>query len=114
MSKNTALSLKENQPLKEKIAAILKQIADAVEKFFKGDKDLKLSAHNRYAQKFLDDVQALRDMAELVSKGFETARENEREFGERKSGGQRFAKGKKKQHYAKQGGEWSEALTGAE
>ena len=49
------------------------------------------TAHNRYAHVFLEDVQALRDMADIVSQGFESARENEREFGKAQSA-ERFSK----------------------
>ena len=53
--------------------------------FFKGDKALQQAAHNRFAHVFLEDVQALREMADIVSQGFESARENERAFGKKNS-----------------------------
>lgn len=87
----TALGVKENIPLKEKIGDILKRIADRVMAFFKGDKALQQAAHNRYAHVFLEDVQALRDMADIVSRGFDNARETEREYGKAQSA-ERFAK----------------------
>ncbi len=86
-----ALGVKENIPLKEKIGDILKRIADRVMAFFKGDKALQQAAHNRYAHVFLEDVQTLREMADIVSQGFENARENERKFGKAQSA-ERFAK----------------------
>lgn len=76
-----ALTTKKNRPIKKEVGEILKRIADRVMSYFKGDREKGELAHNRYAQAFLDDAKALREMAELVSKGFESARENEREFG---------------------------------
>ena len=82
----TALGVKENQGLREKVADILHRLADRVLEFFKGSKEKGLTAHNRQAQVFLDDVKALREMAEIVGKGFDNARVNEKEFGSRESG----------------------------
>jgi hypothetical protein len=86
-----ALQVKGNIPLIEKIGDILKRIADRVMAFFKGDKALQQAAHNRYAHVFLEDAQALRDMAAIVSRGFDDARETEREFGKAQSA-ERFSK----------------------
>ena len=63
------------------------------------------------AQAFLDDAAALRQMAEMCSEAFENARENEREFGGKESG-ERFSR--KKPHYAKVGGRFSDALLAEE
>lgn len=81
-----ALSVKENQSLREKVAEILRKIADKVAEYFKGNKEKSLAAHNRQAQVFLDDVQALREMADIVSKGLDDAKANEKEFGSKESG----------------------------
>lgn len=76
-----ALTTKKNRPIIKEVGEILKRIADRVMSYFKGDREKGELAHNRYAQAFLDDAKALRDMADIVSRGFESARENEREFG---------------------------------
>ena len=76
----TALGLKENSSILEKVGEILQRIADRVMAFFKGDKEKGILGHNQWAQTFLEDAQALRDMAEMVHKGFVDARENERRY----------------------------------
>ena len=82
----TALDCKKNRGLKEKIGEIFKKIADFVKSYFKGDKEKGLLPHNAYAQAFLDSAESLQEMAEIVSRGFDAARENEAKYGSRESG----------------------------
>ena len=82
----TALDVKQNKSIREKVGEILQKIADKVMSYFKGDKENGLLAHNRYAQIFLDDAKALQEMAQIVRQGFENAKANEREYGSRESG----------------------------
>ena len=82
----TALDVKQNKSIREKVGEILQKIADKVMSYFKGDKENGLLAHNRYAQVFLDDAKALQEMAQIVRQGFANAKANEREFGSKESG----------------------------
>lgn len=81
-----ALTTKKNRPIIKEVGEILKRIADRVMSYFKGDREKGELAHNRYAQAFLDDAKALREMAELVSKGFDNAQESEAKYGSGDSG----------------------------
>lgn len=87
----TALDVKQNKSIREKVGEILQKIADKVMSYFKGDKENGLLAHNRYAQVFLDDAKALQEMAQIVRQGFANAKANEREFGSKESE-ERFSK----------------------
>ena len=51
--------------------------------------------HNVFAQAFLDNSEKLHQMAEIVSRGFDNAKANEKSYGSRESGA-RFAKKNKK------------------
>ena len=83
--KKTALDVKQNKSIREKVGEILQKIADKVMSYFKGDKENGLLAHNRYAQIFLDDAKALQEMAQIVRQGFENAKANEQTYGSRRS-----------------------------
>ena len=76
-----AIENKKNSGILKKVGDALRRIADRIMQYFKGDREQGQRGHNKQAQAFLDDAAALRQMAEMCSKAFENARENEREFG---------------------------------
>ncbi|MBQ2474424.1 MAG: hypothetical protein II513_03680, partial [Ruminococcus sp.] len=76
-----AIENKKNSGILKKVGDALRRIADRIMQYFKGDREQGQRGHNLQAQAFLDDAAALRQMAEMCSKAFENARENEREFG---------------------------------
>lgn len=61
--------MKQNKSIREKVGEILQKIADKVMSYFKGDKENGLLAHNRYAQIFLDDAKATKDLQVIMEGG---------------------------------------------
>jgi hypothetical protein len=66
-----AIACKENESILNKVAQALKKIAQSVYNFIKG---IGTDKHNEQAQAFMNDAQALMEMADIVSRGLDAAR----------------------------------------
>lgn len=67
----TALSLEENKGILKKVASALKKIAKAAYDFIKG---VGVQAHNKQAQPWIDNIDALNELAVRLEKAFESTR----------------------------------------
>lgn len=67
----TALSLEENKGILKKVASALKKIAKAAYDFIKG---VGIQAHNKQAQPWIDNIEALNELAVRLEKAFESTR----------------------------------------
>ncbi|MGN0449428.1 MAG: hypothetical protein ACI4G0_03605 [Ruminococcus sp.] len=67
----TALSLEENKGILKKVASALKKIAKAAYDFIKG---VGIKAHNKQAQPWINDIEALNELAVRLEKAFESTR----------------------------------------
>ena len=67
----TALSLEENMGILKKVASALKKIAKAAYDFIKG---VGIQAHNKQAQPWIDNIEALNELAVRLEKAFESTR----------------------------------------
>lgn len=67
----TALSLEENKGILKKVASALKKIAKAAYDFIKG---VGVQAHNKQAQPWIDNIEALNELAVRLEKAFESTR----------------------------------------
>lgn len=67
----TALSLEENKGILKKVASALKKIAKAAYDFIKG---VGIQAHNKQAQPWIDNIEALKELAVRLEKAFESTR----------------------------------------
>ncbi len=67
----TALSLEENKGILKKVASALKKIAKAAYDFIKG---VGIQAHNKQAKPWIDDINALNELAKRLEKAFESTR----------------------------------------
>lgn len=67
----TALSLEENKGILKKVASALKKIAKAAYDFIKG---VGIQAHNKQAQPWINDIEALNELATRLEKAFESTR----------------------------------------
>ena len=67
----SALSLEENKGILKKVASALKKIAKAAYDFIKG---VGIQAHNKQAQPWIDDINALNELATRLEKAFESTR----------------------------------------
>lgn len=67
----TALSLEENKGILKKVASALKKIAKAAYDFIKG---VGVQAHNKQAQPWIDDINAINELATRLEKAFESTR----------------------------------------
>ncbi|MGN0508124.1 MAG: hypothetical protein ACI4GX_02720 [Ruminococcus sp.] len=67
----TALSLEENKGILKKVASVLKRIAKAAYDFIKG---VGIQAHNKQAQPWINDIEALNELAVRLEKAFESTR----------------------------------------
>lgn len=68
----TALSLEENKGILKKVASALKKIAKAAYDFIKGVGGIQ--AHNKQAQPWIDNIDALNELATRLEKAFESTR----------------------------------------
>ena len=107
-----AIGIEENKNLFNKVKEAIKNIVARIKEWFKTvDENGVVSGHNMQAQPWLGDVQALEQLAQKFNELTTAAKQNKAEFGERESE-ERYAK--KKTHYAKVGGNFSEALQSEE
>lgn len=67
----SALSLEENKGILKKVASALKKIAKAAYDFIKG---VGIQAHNKQAQPWIDNIEALNELAVRLEKAFESTR----------------------------------------
>ena len=67
----SALSLEENKGILKKVASALKKIAKAAYDFIKG---VGIQAHNKQAQPWIDNIEALNELATRLEKAFESTR----------------------------------------
>lgn len=67
----SALSLEENKGILKKVAVALKKIAKAAYDFIKG---VGIQAHNKQAQPWIDNIEALNELAVRLEKAFESTR----------------------------------------
>lgn len=67
----TALSLEENKGILKKVASALKKIAKAAYDFIKG---VGIQAHNKQAQPWINDIDALNELSTRLEKAFESTR----------------------------------------
>ncbi|MGN1434064.1 MAG: hypothetical protein ACI4XI_10225 [Ruminococcus sp.] len=67
----TALGLEENKTIRQKVVSALKKIAKAAYDFIKG---VGVQAHNEQAQPWIDDINALNELAVRLEKAFESTR----------------------------------------
>lgn len=67
----SALSLEENKGILKKVAVALKKIAKAAYDFIKG---VGVQAHNKQAQPWIDNIEALNELAVRLEKAFESTR----------------------------------------
>lgn len=65
----SALSLEENKGILKKVASALKKIAKAAYDFIKG---VGIQAHNKQAQPWIDNIEALNELAVRLEKAFES------------------------------------------
>lgn len=93
-----AVETPKNKDLLVKVKEALKGIIDRVKEFFRSvDENGRAYGHNKQAQPWLDDVKALEQLADKFNKLVTAAKQNEAEYGSRKSG-ERFAKSNSSQN----------------